>query len=383
VTWSVERLVRYVQDQGFDIKGIAGNEARILDAVKSLQDLSIAPSSTFRTAIKRYLKQVRVKSAAPDGGLSGDILDRIWALLAKADADLHDAALPKPSIAIANIGIANGFAMKGTDGYAVVIDSAMLVLCNMLSKLVVAATMDASGRFHRDLDHVSSRIADDAELRHRTCDLFRAYVIECHPALTETWLPSAEILLEARGMTQVMESFLVAHELAHIRAGHMEEVRACALRGTESEALPIVSREMEQEMEADIYGAVLTLSAHGEQVDPRLVLYAISILLLAMGTIDGFVAYLEGDDDDLPDLITLGVHRREMGGSHAAALHRITIIETGVAKLFPKLDNALAKSIAQASSVWRPFACLLALYAQAIRAEGALPHSRLVTSTTC
>jgi len=102
-------------------------------------------------------------------------------------------------------------------------DGELLVFCNSLGKLLGTAftTMPAPKvlvglpPMRRPL-----RAALDPELASRVVDLYSAVLFSGRARLSEPWIARSDATFVSAGLAWGMESFAIAHELAHSAAGH-------------------------------------------------------------------------------------------------------------------------------------------------------------------
>jgi hypothetical protein len=230
-------------------------------------------------------------------------LESPWALdlvLARLDAASAAAitlgAKPPrrpPLIATTLDGAVNGWAVDaGAARHTLIlVPIGLCMFCNLAAKAiaqVVPRTETGPGRFSFEMDHKRLRAALEADPMpaQRFAGLVRAYLLEGRADRARRWLPTASHSPLQGTLLRAMETFLVAHELGHVQAGHLD--RGAGAPPADHHAF---------EHQADVLGLATTAGALAEEgTDPVQALVGAHLFLRATGIVARALALLRGED---------------------------------------------------------------------------------------
>jgi hypothetical protein len=207
--------------------------------------------------------------------------------------------------------------VPGTSEHIVLFESQMFLFASLLSKAVARAFPLTSRdgewlSFSAQQADIERRIDSDPSVLRRFTEVVLAYAMTGRPGDAPQYVEDSPHGLIAGHLREALELFVLGHEYGHVIGGHLTTATrtAALLPGEDTEALDYSWR---QEHEADVYGAMLAVSAmmRVKRLDGALSYWGSDLFFSAMDVMDRAVSLLRTGDE-----------RRQTLGSHPPADQR-------------------------------------------------------------
>jgi hypothetical protein len=207
-----------------------------------------------------------------------------------------------------------------------VFDGDLFTFCLLFSKAIVDAgliTINGASFQISDEEAIADRVRGSRELQDAFTAALEGYVLAGTPAAAPPYYALPEYATAARILWEGMERFVVAHEVQHVVAGHLNRSQSVAgvLPGTRTAAF--VARR-EQEFEADRLALPLALAAADElDIDVHFGFLGVDLFFLCLDIAErGWSMVVAGDDAHRPSSKTHPT-ARERRESVRAEMRRI------------------------------------------------------------
>jgi hypothetical protein len=280
------------------------------------------------------------------------LMDLLMADLERA-AELMELELPpRPVFGSLPLGQLNAMAIAvpESDERLVVFQSGLLGYFNLLSKAVAAALpaseageddKDRAG-FDLNRDRVRANLMQDPEPLARLTDFLAAYVVHGDPHSAEQYVLAGRTVPVANLLRHSSELFVLAHELGHLLAGHLDHpVRDLAPVVIDDEDGTTMPGAWPLEFEADYIGMALTTCAmHDSGYDFAMSYVGVDFTFSSMLLVERAISLLiHGEERDSP-----------IGDSHPPPLLRREILR-GQLPDFTKDEEAAESAVQLATSI--------------------------------
>lgn len=238
----------------------------------------------------------------------------------------------------------------------VFIDAEVIHLCTLAAKAIsvcLAPLVGLTGLHPTTENRRCIQMAQSADLQRRFLDLFGSMVVLRTARAAEPWLPDVKFVPGSILLTNAMELFVIAHEVAHVVAGHFDRAAHFDAEIVSPEGGEGLAFAHADEFEADALGLLLTksamLGAGVEGLYPQLAPY---IFLKCIQVLYASEAVFQHTDpaspSSHPDPGTRALRLRELSLSVSAAPSQLEAVYTRVDQVFFHLSRSTTAGLERA-----------------------------------
>lgn len=232
----------------------------------------------------------------------------------------------------------------------IIISDGLFTFANLISKVIAQVfplkEMDSEQSFSVDIDNVQRQIENNKEIKLRFYDLMLACLITGEPPRARQYFIEFRLNWLLEIIRNSFETFVVAHEYSHSILGHLEDKRINStskideLKDCEFEK---IVHSWEEEIEADLYGVIMTLAVMGKKgVDRYMTMMGIIVCMNSLELFDRIEMLRSGNSTD-----------RKMSRSHPPGWVREALV---VQKYFDGEEVCLFKTVDTIfSNLWEDF----------------------------